>query len=199
MSAITRISMIGLPALGLLGLVALSFAQDDRGRFAIEVCRHRAADGPGSRKMDLAAPEREHATLAKSFRASLATLERKTSAPKDEAFDAGLPGCRQGGSLEAILAQPLPAVFRDRPLYFLRLAKGGKLPPGLPASLEKNAVVFVLSASSLADAAELGRSTGAQVSIGTSELARKFGVRCAQSRVEVSTDGKTLRTQEITP
>jgi hypothetical protein len=199
MSALTRLSMIGVPALGLLALAALSSAQEERGRIAIEVCRHRAADGPGSRKVDLQAPEREHAAMAKAFRAGLASLERKTSAPKDEGYDAGLPACRQDAALERIQADALPGVFRDRPLYFLRLGKGGRLPRGLPPSLEKNAVVFVLSASSLADAAELGRSTGVQVSIGTAELARKFGVRCAQSRVEVSSDGKTLRTQEIMP
>ena len=199
MSRRGRLLAIGVPSGALLVIAALSFAEEERGRSSLEVCRHRSADGGLSRKADLAAPERERRGIEKSLRASLALLQGKTSAPKDPSHDAGLSGCTRNRELEIILAQPLPSVFRDRPLYFVRLGKGGKPPRGLPASFEKNALVFALAYSSLADARDLARATGARVSIGTAELAEKFGVRCAESRVRVSGDGKTLRIEEIMP
>jgi hypothetical protein len=199
MNRFARLSVIGFPSLALFGLGVASFADEDPGRTSIAVCRHSAADGGPSRKADLGAPEREVASARKKLRAGLASLEQKSTQPKAEGYDAGLPGCTRSGEEEKILTQPLPSVFRDRTLYFLSLAKSGKPPRGIPASFEKDALVFVLSYSSLKDVGEFARTTGARVSIGTMELARKFGARCAPSRVDVSSDGMTLRIKEILP
>lgn len=199
MSRARRLLAIGLPAMALSGLALASAAQEQRGDASVPICRHRQADGAGSRKADLGAPERERARAEKTMRAALASLDRKGAAWKDEGYDSGLPGCRRGNEEERLLAQPLPEVFRGRSLYFLRLGKGGRCPQPFAGALRKEAIVFLTGCHSLADAGELARATGARVSMGTAELASKVGVRCAGSRVDVSADGRSLRLTEVVP
>lgn len=192
----SRLLWIAFPAAVLLVWVGASATQE---KLRYSVCRHRKADGTGSRPVDLAKVDAEYARAADAFRERVKKVEKRNVAFRDEGYESGVKGCVRNATRAARLAESLPASFRGRRVWFLRAAPKGPVPGGVAVPLGRDSVVFVLGYARQEDVGRLAEQLGAHVSQGTAELAARFDVRCASSVVDVPKDGKTLEIKEIVP
>lgn len=197
MKRLGRAAALLCPAGFLAGWVALAAGQSEAPR--LTVCRHRAADGQGTRPVDLQKVDREYSRVAKAFRERLKGTEERAIALRDRGGDSGLNACSKSERRSLALGEPLPAKLWGRRLYFLAAPGADRVPSGISAPLEPDAIVFLLRYSSLGDAAKLSERLKVGVTPATPALAQRLGIRCHTSIVEVSRDGKTLSIEERAP
>jgi hypothetical protein len=191
-----RIAFLLVPAGLLAGWVALTWGQESP---RITVCRHRAQDGQESRPVDLGRVDREYTKAASVFRERVKGVEQRTVALRDRGYDSGVKACVRPEKRGVALRDPLPAKLCGRRLYFLAAPGGGRLPSGLRAPLEPDAVVFLLNYPSLEEAGKLAALLKVGVTPATPALAELLGIRCQGSVVDVSRDGRTLSIEEFQP
>jgi hypothetical protein len=183
-----------LPTCVLAGWVTLADGQDLP---KLTVCRHRSADGQDARPIDLGKVDREYSKAAAAFRERMKTVEQRTAAYRDQGYSSGLKACSRAESRELVLREALPARVRGRRLYFLAVPSGGRVPAGLQAPLEPDAVVFLLQYPSLEEAGKFSQLLGVGATPATPALAERLGIRCMTTIVDVARDGRHLTIQEI--
>jgi len=182
--------------------IALAFllraeAQEDATR--IEVCRHRTADGRGADKVDLARLGEEYRKVENRLSKEFAKAATRVEEAKLKGHHSGLRACGVRRERTVRLPQEIPPQFRRRTFYFVRVPRGGGRPAILPAAPPREAEVFVVEAESLGDVALLSKTLGRRVNVAGAELARAFGVDCANARVEPSADGSSATVYEEAP
>lgn len=184
-------------AAALLAFLLRAEAQEDSTR--VEVCRHRAADGHGSDRIDVARLGEEYrkieGRLSKTFAKAAARIEEA----KVKGHHSGLRACEARGQKTVRLSEEVPPKFRRGTFYFVRAPRGGGRPRILPSPPGEEIEVFVVDAESLEDVALLSKTLGRRVNVAAAELARAFGVACANARVEPSADGCTATVYEEAP
>lgn len=194
-NVLPRPALIVLAAV-VLALVLRSEAQDDTPR--VEVCRHRAADGWGADRIDLARLVEERRTVEGRLSKAFAREAARVEEAKTKGHHTGLPACRARRQRTVQLPQEVPPQFRRGTFYFVRVPRNGQ-PSILPAALPEEAEVFVVDAQTLQDVTALSRAVGRRVNLAGAELARAFGVDCANARVEPSVDGRSATVYEEAP
>ena len=190
MSRRSVVSRIGVSvAMGVA--LATWFAAEARDESArIDICRHRKADGRRWSRVDLRDLDRRYRNLARQGKARV-----EQSAARVLRHDAKHPACRRAGSRTIQFPQPLPGRARGATFYFIRIPKRG-LPRIVPRTLPRRSAVFALNAGSAGELARVSKGLGVRISLANREFARALGVRCADTRVVVSRDGRTAALYE---
>lgn len=189
-----RTLVLLLPACLLAGWVALADGQELP---KLAVCRHRGADGQDARPIDLGKVDREYSKAAAAFRERMKTVEQRTASYRDEGYSSGVKACARSERRELVLREALPEKVRGRRLYFVTAPGGGRVPAGLQAPLEPEAVVFLLRYPSLEEAGKLSQLLRVGVTPATPALAERLGIRCMTTIVDVGSDGRHLAIEEI--
>lgn len=185
-----------LPAGILAGWVAIAAGQEAP---RLAVCRHHGVDGQDARAIDLGKVDREYTKAADAFRHRMKAVEERAAATRNPSHDSGLRACARTEHRSLTLREPLPPKLRSRRLYFLAIAGGDRLPAGIQAPLEPEAVVFLVRYPSLEEAGKLAERLKVGVTPASPALTERLGIRCFTSIVDVSRDGTSLSIQEIAP
>lgn len=192
----SRIALLLVSAGLLAGWVAIAAGQEAP---RLTVCRHQMADGKDARPVELTRVDREYTKAAKAFRDRMKRAEESTVALRDRGHDSGVKTCTRQEQRTFTPAEPLPPKLWGRRLYFLSAPGGGRIPSGIHAPLEPDAVVFLLRHPSLDEAGKLSERLKVGITPATQALAERLGIRCHTSIVDVSRDGTVLAIQEVVP
>ena len=194
MKAAPRSAWLLLPACVLAGWVALADGQEFP---KLSVCRHRGGDGQDARPIELGKVDREYSKAAAAFRERMKAVEQRTVAYRDQGYSSGVKACARPERRELVLREALPDKVKGRRLYFVTAPGGGKIPAGLQAPLEPEAVVFLLQYPSLEEAGKLSQLLRVGVTPATPALAERLGIRCMTTIVDVARDGRHLTIEEV--
>lgn len=107
-------------------------------------------------------------------------------------YDAGLPACREEATRTVAVPAEKGGRLRGRTLVFLSAEDPARVE--LPPELEKEKAleILVVRARSLSDLPRIARRLGRPVGLGTAELARALGVRCATTWARVTEKGDAI-------
>jgi hypothetical protein len=194
-----------LAALGILALLAfLSREVRPEGDPALpagapepaRLCGRRHPGGGESVRVDLGAVREALGDLEVRWGQALKTKAKEVAVELDAHADAGLPACR-GESLRTLhLAEGTLSRLRGRVLLFTEVLDPERLE--LPREIAENprAEILILRTRRLGDLPRIAERLGRPVSLGSAELARTLGIRCASTWIRVSEKGDELELHE---
>ena len=158
------------------------------------LCGARHGSDRESQSIDLRRLEREYERIKQHFARRMGQAIRagagKKARPTPLRHDASLPACRVRRTRSVRLETPLPRVLRKKKLWFFDATPGVRL--RLPAIVQDDpaALLFALRAPDLQHLATLRERLGRDIPLAPRRLAKAFGVRCMNTLVHISPDGK---------
>jgi hypothetical protein len=198
-SRVSRMLHDMVPSLAALGLAlilavpdrSLGFAQGTQEQSRVpELCGawHRGAGE--THEIDLEKLSRDYRSLRDKVRQSVGREVESKIAFLREGFDSGLPACRGDETRRLTASKVIPGELRGRQLWFFDARTSGGM--RLPREVEEDprALLFVLGARKLEDLGEIAKSLHWELSFSPRGFAETLGVRCAGTRVLVTTDGE---------
>ena len=160
------------------------------------LCGRRHPGGGESVRVDLGAVREALGDLEVRLGRAFQTPAKKAAVELDAPADAGLPACR-GESVRTLrLAEGTLSRLRGSVLLFTEVQDPQRLE--LPREIAENprAQILILRARKLGDLPRIAERLGRPVSLGSAELARTLGVRCATTWIRVSEKGDELELHE---
>jgi hypothetical protein len=204
-TVIRELLVVAVPALlaaGVLGALPGESRSQGEERTRVpegEVARpcgewHRGAGD--SSPLDLASVKREYAALRDKVARSLDRLKADAAADLARPFDSKLPACAGEATRTETLEQGKGARLRGRLLYFVAVPDPGRLrlPPEVAA--DPGAQILVVRTPAMKDLPEIASALGRPITLGSADLARALGVRCANTWLKVSEKGDAVELHE---
>lgn len=204
-SAIREILAVAMPALLAAGvLVTLPGESRSQGEELARAMGDEVATPCGewhrgagdSSPLDLSSVKREYAALRDTVAKSLDRLKEEAAFDLGRPFDSKLPACAAEATRIETLEQAKGTGLRGRVFYFVSVPDPGRLrlPPAVAA--EPGAQILVVRARAMKDLPEIASAAGRPISLGSADLARALGVRCANTWLKVSEKGDAVELYE---
>ena len=146
--------------------------------------------------VDLGAVRKASRDLEDRLGKSLKVQAERAVTELPSSFDAGLPACRGGVDRMERLAEGKASRLRGRVLVFLdgKDPERVELPPEIAGN--PRAEILLLRVTRLGDLPRISGRLGRPVGLGSPELAKALGVRCASTWLCVSEKGDELELHE---
>jgi hypothetical protein len=160
------------------------------------LCGRRHPGSGETAPVDLGAVRKAYRDLEHRLGTALRLQATEAVAPLRRPPEAALPACRGAGVRTERLAEGKVARLRGRVLFFTEVQDPERLE--LPPEIAENprAEILLLQVRSLGDLPRIAARLGRPVGLGSAELARALGVRCANTWLEVSEKGDELEFHE---
>lgn len=142
-----------------------------------------------SQAIDLGKVEENYRRLKNDLGRSLERSVKNSFETVKGNFDSGLPACVSETRREPGRNPEVPAELRGRQLWFFSALEPARVRIPEEVRADEQALLFVLSTPKIGNLAELSKILGKHLYLAPRKLAEALGVRCANSRVVVSSDG----------